>query len=50
MWRFQGIRFPAPLIMLAKVLFTLDGILEDIGGDGTSMGVVMARHITHASV
>ena len=42
---FQGVRFPAPLIMLSKVLFTLDGILEDIGGDGASMGVVMARHI-----
>jgi ubiquinone biosynthesis protein len=42
---FQGIRFPAPLIMLSKVLFTLDGILEDIGGDRASMGTVMARHI-----
>jgi len=42
---FQGIRFPAPLIMLSKVLFTLDGILEDIGGDRASMGMVMARHI-----
>jgi len=42
---FEGIRFPAPLIMLAKVLFTLDGILEDIGGDRASMGMVMARHI-----
>jgi len=42
---FQGVRFPAPLIMLSKVLFTLDGILQDIGGDGASMGVVMARHI-----
>jgi len=42
---FQGIRFPAPLIMLSKVLFTLDGILQDIGGDGASMGTVMARHI-----
>ena len=42
---FQGIRFPAPLIMLSKVLFTLDGILEDIGGDRPSMGMVMARHI-----
>jgi ubiquinone biosynthesis protein len=42
---FQGIRFPAQLIMLSKVLFTLDGILEDIGGDGASMGAVMARHI-----
>ena len=42
---FQGIRFPAPLIMLSKVLFTLDGILEDIGGDGAAVGTVMARHI-----
>ena len=42
---FQGIRFPAPLIMLSKVLFTLDGILEDIGGSSASMGMVMARHI-----
>jgi predicted unusual protein kinase regulating ubiquinone biosynthesis (AarF/ABC1/UbiB family) len=42
---FQGIRFPAPLIMLSKVLFTLDGILEDIGGDRASMGMVLARHI-----
>jgi len=44
---FQGIRFPAPLIMLSKVVFTLDGILVDIGGDGASMGAVMARHIAH---
>ena len=42
---FQGIRFPAPLIMLSKVMFTLDGILDDIGGDRASMGMVMARHI-----
>lgn len=42
---FQGIRFPAPLIMLSKVLFTLDGILDDIGGDRASMGMVMVRHI-----
>jgi hypothetical protein len=42
---FQGIHFPAPLIMLSKVMFTLDGILEDIGGDRASMGMVMVRHI-----
>ncbi|MFZ3212628.1 MAG: AarF/UbiB family protein [Terriglobales bacterium] len=42
---FQGVRFPGPLIMLSKVLFTLDGILQDIGGDGASMGAVMARHV-----
>jgi len=42
---FQGIRFPGPLVMLSKVVFTLDGILVDIGGSSTSMGLVMARHI-----
>jgi len=42
---FQGIRFPAPLIMLSKVLFTLDGILDDIGGNSASMGMVMARYV-----
>ena len=42
---FQGIRFPAPLIMLSKVLFTLDGILDDIGGNRASMGMVMVRHV-----
>jgi hypothetical protein len=26
-------------------LFTLDGILEDIGGSSASMGMVMARHV-----
>ncbi len=42
---YQGVRFPAPLIMLSKVLFTLDGILLDIGGGSESMGLAMARHI-----
>lgn len=41
----HGIRFPASLIMLAKVLFTLDGILRDIGGNGSTMGLVLARHV-----
>jgi ubiquinone biosynthesis protein len=40
----KGIRFPAPLIMLSKVLFTLDGILQDIGGSGASMALSIARH------
>jgi ubiquinone biosynthesis protein len=40
----KGIRFPAPLIMFSKVLFTLDGILEDVGGEGTSMALTLARH------
>jgi hypothetical protein len=40
----QGIRFPAPLIMLSKVLFTLDGIVADIGGS-TGTGFAIARHL-----
>lgn len=40
----KGVRFPAPLIMMSKVLFTLDGILEDIGGTGVSMAFTLARH------
>jgi ubiquinone biosynthesis protein len=40
----KGIRFPAPLIMFSKVLFTLDGILEDIGGERPSMALTLARH------
>ena len=39
-----GVRFPSSLIMLSKVLFTLDGLLADIGG-GESMGMAMARHM-----
>ena len=42
---FRGIRFPGPLIMLSKVLFTLDGILADIGGSSASMGSAFAGHV-----
>ncbi len=31
--------------MLSKVLFTLDGILHDIGCSSASMGTAMARHM-----
>jgi ubiquinone biosynthesis protein len=41
----KGLRFPGPLIMLSKVMFTLDGILGDIGGDGGGMGFNIARHV-----
>ena len=41
-----GIRFPKSLIMLSKVMFTLDGILGDIGGSGSGMGLTIARHLT----
>jgi ubiquinone biosynthesis protein len=42
---FKGVRFPGALIMLSKVMFTLDGILSDIGGDGSGMGFTIARHV-----
>ncbi len=42
---YEGIRFPGSLIMLSKVLFTLDGILHDMGCSSASMGTAMARHM-----
>ncbi|MBZ5654095.1 MAG: hypothetical protein LAO56_02325 [Acidobacteriia bacterium] len=41
----KGIKFPASLIMLSKVMFTLDGILGDIGGSDEGMGLTIARHV-----
>ena len=41
---FKGVRLPAPLIMLRKVLFTLDGIQHDIGDPAVSMMAILARH------
>ncbi len=43
----KGVKFPGPLIMLSKVMFTLDGILGDIGGSdsGLGFGVTLARHV-----
>ena len=41
----NGIKFPGSLIMLSKVVFTLDGILEDVGGSGSGMGFAIARHV-----
>lgn len=38
-----GIRFPSSLIMLSKVMFTLEGILVDIAGSDTAMGFAVAR-------
>ena len=28
----KGIRFPGSLVMLSKVMFTLEGLLADVGG------------------
>jgi ubiquinone biosynthesis protein len=42
---FAGVRFPASLIILSKVMFTLDGILRDLGASETSMGIPIARQL-----
>lgn len=42
---FAGVKFPAPLIILSKVMFTLDGILRDLGASETSMGIPVARQL-----
>ena len=39
----KGIRFPASLIMLSKVMFTLEGILADIVGSDAAIGLAIAR-------
>ncbi len=41
----KGVKFPGALIMLSKVLFTLEGILHDIGGDRSGLGLTIARHV-----
>jgi ubiquinone biosynthesis protein len=41
----KGIRLPPSLVMFRKALFTLDGILHDIGAPDFSMESVMLRHI-----
>lgn len=43
----KDVKFPGPLIMLSKVMFTLDGILGDVGGStkGIGFGITIARHV-----
>ncbi len=41
----KGIKFPGALIMLSKVMVTLDGILGDVGGSDEGMGFTIARHV-----
>ena len=41
----SGVKFPASLIMLAKVMFTLEGVLEDVAGADTTLGVTFARRL-----
>ena len=42
----KGVRLPAPLIMLRKVLFTLDGVQHDIRGPEVSTVSIIARQAT----
>jgi ubiquinone biosynthesis protein len=41
----KGVRFPAPLIMFSKVLFTLNGILEDIGAAAIPMSSIIGSQL-----
>jgi len=41
----EGIKFPSSLIMLSKVMFTLEGLLGDIVGSETGMGFALARQV-----
>lgn len=40
----EGLKFPGSLIILSKVMFTLEGILGDLVGSETAMGLTIARH------
>jgi ubiquinone biosynthesis protein len=46
----NGVKFPASLIMLSKVLLTLDGVLADVGAAENSMGIGIARHVVRQVV
>ena len=41
----QGVRLPSDLVMLRKVLFTLDGILHELAGSDASMEVVIVQYL-----
>ncbi len=41
----RGVRFPRALIMLSKALLTLDGILADVGGEGSTTSLAIVRDI-----
>ena len=42
----RGVKFPGSLIILSKVMFTLEGVLRDVVGADTDVGFSVARHIT----
>jgi len=41
----KGIKFPVSMIMLSKVVLTLEGTLGDIGGADTAFGFAIARQV-----
>ena len=41
----RGVKFPGSLIILSKVVVTLDGLLGDIGGGQRGMSLALARHV-----
>jgi ubiquinone biosynthesis protein len=41
----KGINFPGSLIILSKVMFTLEGVLNDISGTDHEMGFAIARQV-----
>jgi ubiquinone biosynthesis protein len=41
----RGVRFPSSLIILSKVMFTLEGILGDIVGSDVGFGFTLARQV-----
>jgi ubiquinone biosynthesis protein len=41
----QGVKFPGALIILSKVMFTMEGILGDMLGADTALGFTIARHV-----
>jgi ubiquinone biosynthesis protein len=41
----KGVKFPGSLIMLSKVMFTLDGVLADVGGSDAGMGFAITRRV-----
>ena len=41
----RGIKFPGSLIILSKVMFTLEGVLNDISGTDHEMGFAIARQV-----
>jgi ubiquinone biosynthesis protein len=40
---FEGVRFPGSLVLIRKVLFTLDGVLRDVAGEDVRLDAVVAR-------